>query len=109
MTTKHAPGPWKVVFPSGGDGGGCCIVEQGETPRRGIAYVQRLPGDHYDIERNANARLIEAAPDMLLALQTALRHAREAMPADERKQFDEGKQGPEWMFMVKKTIAKVEG
>ena len=54
------------------------------------------------------SRLIEAAPEMLIALHTALRHAREAMPATERAEFDAGRYGPSWMFSVRAAIAKAE-
>ena len=51
-----------------------------------------------------NDRLIDAAAQMLMALETAVRHAREAMNADDRAAFDEGIRGPEWMFIARDAI-----
>lgn len=52
--------------------------------------------------------LKEQRDELLATLKQALRHAREAMPAHERGQFDDGIAGPEWMFNVRNTIKKVE-
>lgn len=48
----------------------------------------------------------DAAPELLAALQVAVRHAREAMPASDRVRFDAGEVGPEWMFSAKNAIAQ---
>lgn len=68
MDVQHTPGPWKLEHTSGGDGGGCCVVVDGMPPRNGIAYVQAQVDDPYNYARNANARLIAAAPELLAAL-----------------------------------------
>lgn len=59
MNTQHTPGPWRVC--SG-------MVETA----RGIpvAHMDRAPGNGTQpVERDANARLIAAAPELLAALQ----------------------------------------
>jgi hypothetical protein len=55
-----------------------------------------------------NDRLIDAAAQMLSALKMAVRHAREAMNADARAAFDEGRAGPEWMFTARDAIRAAE-
>lgn len=42
---------------------------------------------------------------LLNILSTSLRQAREAMPAFERMEFDDGRCGPEWMFIARDAIA----
>ncbi|MDC9825648.1 hypothetical protein PRN20_18090 [Devosia sp. ZB163] len=56
----------------------------------------------------SNDHLIDAAAQMLAALKTALRHSREAMSPDARAAFDEGRGGPEWMFIARDAIAAAE-
>ena len=51
-----------------------------------------------------NDRLIDAAAQMLSALQMAVRHAREAMNAEDRAAFDRGERAPEWMFTARDAI-----
>jgi hypothetical protein len=50
----------------------------------------------------------EIIAELMMALKMALRHAREAMPADERADFDQNGVGPEWMATARDTVAKVE-
>lgn len=62
MSTKHTPGPW-MVLPSVQPGQFCILTEHG--PRIDVACTygfERTP-------REANARLIAAAPELLEALQ----------------------------------------
>ena len=54
MTTQHTPGPWAISKPIGGN----VYIEKGN----------RLIGHIYRDNREANARLIAAAPDLLAAL-----------------------------------------
>ena len=70
MDGKHTPGPWKAEngTGSGGKGWGCWEVFACDGPETYIAGSNR---DNPDQE--ANARLIAAAPELLEALQTALR------------------------------------
>ena len=90
----QTPGPWKVDRDNTGPGVYCADWE---------TRIADVCGDNL-----ANARLIAAAPEMLEALHTALRHAREAMPANERAEFDAGRGGSSWMFSVRDAIAKAE-
>ena len=62
MTSLHTPGPWLCL-----DGK---IVSDGLTTDTPIARVYKRKSPHVAI---ANARLIEAAPELLAALQHALR------------------------------------
>lgn len=55
-----------------------------------------------------NDRLIDAAAQMLSALKVAVLHAREATSADDRKAFDDGVGGPEWMFTARDAIRAAE-
>jgi hypothetical protein len=59
-TTNHTPGPWQVS-PYGN------ITSKSLT----VAKVEQMPGN-YESEKQANAHLISAAPDMLSALQACL-------------------------------------
>lgn len=66
MTSKHTPGPWvynRTLVEVRYDDGG-------EYP----FTVCTMPcwTDEYKCERNANARLIAAAPDLLAALEAAV-------------------------------------
>ena len=64
MTDKHTPGPW-TVSPDNSR------VVQGEGRRIALAYSHAIqPGAVGD----ANARLIAAAPELLEALEQAVRY-----------------------------------
>lgn len=71
MTTKtlHTPGPWRVVGP-----------QAVKSPTGEVATV--YPARHSesieeeDAGREANARLIAAAPDLLAALRDIIAHER---------------------------------
>ncbi|WWW34555.1 hypothetical protein V8017_16230 [Stenotrophomonas rhizophila] len=70
MTSKHTPGPWafgnthhddrKLILSNSGKGKYICTVQIHQTPR---AF-----GTHEEPEREANARLIAAAPELLETL-----------------------------------------
>lgn len=80
---KFTPGPWRIdselkvvnelgalardIYSSSPD------VAEGDT---GICLVAIGSGDWADERREANARLIAAAPELLAACQCALRHAQ---------------------------------
>ena len=68
METKHTPGPWTVTA----DGAGWyieCSPERGHS----VAYIRAEIGDEdqdtSDDEKESNARLIAAAPELLEALK----------------------------------------
>jgi hypothetical protein len=58
--TLHTPGPWQVS-PYGN------ITSKSLT----VAKVEQMPGN-YESEKQANARLIASAPDLLSALEFLL-------------------------------------
>ena len=79
MSTQHTPGPWKVanIHANGfyGNSGEAmvtaedrriCAVDCATNFKRGHGYT------HVCAERDANTRLIAAAPDMLAALTYVL-------------------------------------
>lgn len=66
MNTKHTPGPWKC--------------ESGQVLRNDGAVIARMDRTDeatkagiYPVERDLNARLISAAPELLEACKDALR------------------------------------
>ena len=68
MSNKHTPGPWTVTA----DGAGWyieCSPERGHS----VAYIRAEIGeedpDTSDDEKESNARLIAAAPELLEALK----------------------------------------
>lgn len=80
MKTQHTPGPWYVFamgnyfgINSGSDSGqepqDRSIVVYGDADDDGMG----VRGDTYE-EMKANARLIAAAPELLEALQSVIRH-----------------------------------
>ena len=76
MTTNHTPGPWRT---------GTKILDAvfaGDRPICGPAYTMCK-----DDERMANARLIAAAPDLLAALEGAIRLIDETWAGCERPEL----------------------
>jgi len=59
--SAHTPGPWHVRGPARTSGWGVCIVG-------GLTYVARIPG-RASARKEANTRLIAAAPELLDALR----------------------------------------
>lgn len=71
METKHTPGPWDCI-------GGAVYANDGQTP---IAYMDRVSGNGTSpVERDQNAHLIAAAPELLEALQNLVANCREICP-----------------------------
>ena len=88
MTTKHTAGEWI-------DRGTSCVG----THRKLVASVYPMPDENPE-EHAANMRLIAAAPEMLLALQTIARktwHRGTAMLHEEE------------MILVTQAIARATG
>ena len=56
-TTQHTPGPWSVSTYGN-------VMKKTCT----VAKIEQMPGD-FDSEKQANANLIAAAPELLEALQ----------------------------------------
>lgn len=65
MSAKHTPGPWRVVISDNGDR---CEIEAANKDCVARAFAP-FPFDTSWDERDANARLIAAAPELLEALQ----------------------------------------
>ena len=102
MTTKHTSGPWSVVEHDH------AICVQTESPKKTKFGASRYAaiggfdrGDQAQLEEaRANARLIAAAPEMLLALKTIARktwHRGTAMLHEEE------------MILVTQAIARATG
>ena len=71
-TETHTPGPWSFeLAPSGGFD----IEKDPNDLGRYMVIATRNPHPARAAEMHANARLIAAAPDMLNALRSLLRHA----------------------------------
>lgn len=90
----HTPGPWAVGTHTGyGDIDGVLVEDtnSGLVVAIALVDVEELPGD-------ANARLIAAAPEMLEALEQALRYI-EADECAHGRQFGDGN-------VVRAAIAK---
>ena len=64
MENKHTPGPWHVASGSVYSETGATIAHMFREPERGNTIRP--------VERDTNAALIAAAPDMYEALETAL-------------------------------------
>jgi hypothetical protein len=74
--TQHTPGPW--------DTSSTWNIMKGGTK---IATLEQMPGN-YESERMANARLISSAPDLLDALDWALRQIEDDLDPDHQAAFD---------------------
>ena len=83
MSTAHTPGPWRIFVDDEGLDR-CAYIDAGlPLPRNtAIAHVFGKEGDENEIAtRNANSRLIAAAPDLLEALQAIIRNQSADWPA----------------------------
>jgi len=75
-TTLHTPSPWQVS-PLGN------VMKSSLK----IASIEQMPSNN-ESERVANARLIAAAPDLLDALDWALRQIEDDLDPDHQAAFD---------------------
>ena len=95
--TPHTPGPWRIRQPKGG--GTAHIIWRNDE---GPGFAGETNTNHRiiarDIHREADARLIAAAPDLLAALETLTR------------EWDLGRSplAAEWS-KARAAIAKTEG
>jgi len=80
----HTPGPWAaLVDEQVPERGACYIHAAGQYGDEVIAEAYRVDADEGGIEqREANARLIAAAPDLLEAARIGLRALREEAPGN---------------------------
>lgn len=89
IAVGHTPGPWELTI-SGPNADTAYVRVLGWGTVAIIGLNQRLP--HWDEPQRANARLIAAAPDLLVALQDVIGwipgatawHTDEPMKAVER-------------------------
>lgn len=66
MTAQHTPGPWRVLRPSSGIDYNWHVTDEMDT------FVAHVFGFSHAVDEQSriNARLIAAAPDLLVALQS---------------------------------------
>lgn len=94
MTNKHTPGPWEIYLGIEGYG------------------IKGICGSYYgDIENEADARLIAAAPELLEELRWMRKHWRknENDPQGAVLQNTNGEAVRNWIDRVDAVMAKVEG
>lgn len=78
MSSKHTPGPWRVEAGTTLVWGECLIAEDGSIENLGIPVADACNTPRswgriiLDDEKEANARLIAAAPELLAALKWAV-------------------------------------
>jgi len=74
---RHTPGPWTVDHDGDYIGGptaeGPWVVIGGGNHKAADEELEQ-DGDRYGVQRKADAHLIAAAPDLLVALKKALDH-----------------------------------
>lgn len=99
---SHAPGPWEVTLDK--QGVKTIYGQPGMDPSQLLPVAVLSPG----VCRQANARLIAAAPDLLEACRDLIELACDALyAAEDRLGFD-----PEQNPLVRRardTVAKAEG
>lgn len=89
-TTQHTPGPWSYRAQNNGQ----FIVE---TPQKSICWLDR----HYD-PSESDAKLIAAAPELLLSLEQAVARV-------ELANTDGNKILSAWLPEAKAAISKAKG
>lgn len=98
METRHTPGPWRI--------NGSLITSQAAMALQvAIVYPPKVGNAPRDIdERDANARLIAAAPDLLDALRLLLDGLQTYAP-----EFMHGLPKADYIRAARAAIAKAEG
>ena len=74
MVGKHTPGPWKVTE------GQRTLANVSATTKRGLTKSVAQVGGFFRDDREYNARLIAAAPELLEALQDAVEYLKNHLP-----------------------------
>lgn len=98
MKPKHTPGPWEIkAWPKNAD----LTIVSGLTDGLYTKSIADLPDSWYDSRENkeSNAALIAAAPDLLEWLEQAVEHT-EALELENI---------PGWFDSAKAAIAKARG
>ena len=102
METKHTPGPWAIDKTSNADSIELIVTSthlQGQDDDVCSVYGGN---DNNEQTREANARLIASAPELLEALETALTEISPAFNFDQAKY-------PEWVKQIQSAIKKAKG
>ena len=100
-TESHTPGPWGAAYHG-----------PGNTVQHGLAgySIQGTEGIAYNVCREANARLIAAAPDLLEACRAALVWAAIATARDHEPTHPLAiENAQEDVDKIREAIAKAEG
>lgn len=106
---KHTPGPWMVRECTR-----CRVWEltgpKGEDILSGHYVGDDIDGDNRGaIVREADARLIAAAPDLLEALSEALTHIEKHQRIDQHNPYTERELFKDLLFKCDAAIAKATG
>lgn len=107
-TPMHTPGPWTAKFGPGA-GGGYQGVDGPKGERVALCDEDTRMGV---FTREANARLIAAAPDLLEALRSLLSASADAIryvPADGSEERDLCDAAGDAMIFARAAIARAEG
>ncbi len=114
MMTQHTPGPWVASCcditderPVGEDGVRFWNITQGGVPYRGDVCNVHQAGHIGGItiaERDANARLISAAPDLLDVVQTLRDYVSDCASG----WIDDGSNGSRFRDMAHDDLARID-
>ena len=110
MTTKYTPGPW--LYSTGSVYKAKPLDDNG-YPTSAISHMDRENPDTFGAERDANARLIAAAPDLFLALSELLAEC-DAERAQQLAQLTDGGERAVWFEdtfgeqLAREAIAKAK-
>ncbi len=101
MTSKHTPGPWRVV-------GGTQVTGRDVICNTADLDDPRQSNEAWVAEMQANARLIAAAPDLADALRAALAFMQ-SLPLDLPDGSDESRRDlVNAMFAARAALNKLE-